>query len=114
MCAGAGPLTTGVWYEQTYDGTLYPPGSGCTVGPGPVQRVCTASQTCYPHNCFLRVGLCWRCGMHDVAAAFGLLGADCSGSLALVCAQGDVGSPADYSEAISINANDPYGGGGGW
>ena len=31
---GAGPRTTGVWYDDTYDRKLFAPGSNCTEAPG--------------------------------------------------------------------------------
>jgi predicted AlkP superfamily pyrophosphatase or phosphodiesterase len=31
---GAGPITTGVWYDDTYDRTYFAPGSNCVGAPG--------------------------------------------------------------------------------
>ena len=31
---GAGPRTTGIWYDNTWDRTYYAPGSNCTGPPG--------------------------------------------------------------------------------
>jgi hypothetical protein len=31
---GGGPKTTGIWYDDSFDRSLYPPGSGCTGAPG--------------------------------------------------------------------------------
>ena len=41
---GAGPRTTGVWYDDAYDRTFYPPSSGCK-GPAGAEGEFPSSST---------------------------------------------------------------------